>query len=198
MNHIRPGGIGNFAASQQIPLPICPPPSNPPHLDNETAHKVAHVSLLYRRSFSQYAGKNPSLDALACIWFTSKPCLLGAHPFKKSEQVGRGSSGFRQQRRADQIWAEDATVQVLEDVLASVVLFRLCLNEAFGCCWRSTSRSSCCKHVYMCSWVLCCVYTTLCRASGEWWGLVGCCIAKVEIPMSSVWNTVALYWVTWF
>lgn len=80
-----------------------PPPPIQPHLDNETAHKVAHVSLLYRHSLSQYGGKK-SQSGRTCvhsIYKVSQVCSNGA------ERVRRGSSGFCQQW-ADQTWEEDA------------------------------------------------------------------------------------------
>lgn len=45
--------------ANKIPSPIWPP-ENPPHLDNESAHRGAHVILLCRRSFSQCDGKKRS------------------------------------------------------------------------------------------------------------------------------------------
>lgn len=77
---------------------------SPFDLDNETAHKVAHVSLLYRHPSSPYAEKKkniyPAWTHLRAFDLQGNPGLLRPHPLK-SRAGRRGSSGLPEQR-ADQ------------------------------------------------------------------------------------------------
>lgn len=70
---------------------------SPLDLDNETAHKVAHVSLLFRHPSSPYAGKTttfaqPGRTCVLLIYKETQVCW--DHILWKAEQVAEGAQGF--------------------------------------------------------------------------------------------------------